>query len=699
MATGMAGRPALRERLSSDRVLQAVLLITAVGLLARVVGLGTRVAHQDEARVAYWTLRHAQSGVFEYRPIIHGPFLPIVDSWVMRLLGPSDFSARVVVALIGGALPIVALLYRGRLRDPEVVGLAALFAANPVLLYYSRFFRSDMIVVTFAMLSLGAFVRTYDTRNPRYLYLAAASLAVAMTAKENALLYPVCWLGALGLLFDHRLFLARVRESSPPTVARDTARDTVVGLWHWRWPLVRATLAFLAVIVFFYAPRGGGYGGYVSDHGVGLWRSLELLVFEANPSMFLAVLEQATVGTVDTFANSTWSEPHGNDYITFFSHFVNTLREGAVVVVALSVVGFLYDRYASDGARPVVAMAFYWGAVSVFGYPMATDIRAAWVTTHAIAPLAIPAAVGLGLIWRWGEEAFVDEDGAGVAIAMILLLLLAAFVGVSAYGQVYETPQEGDNQLVQYAQTSSTDMKAVLNGPVSDAAAGNEGVDVVFYGQEFNSNDEAAAKTPAAAGGGWFDRLPFAWYFEIHQDRMGDDGFAVNSTADPEDFARTDPERLPPVVITLADKSYYGAEATESDITQYLEGYRRFELERYSFRSAVAVYVRADWQAYADVESRLNRSNESRGEGPVEFNVTTNGTSTDGPDGPGQGAFGAPGPDGDRSGTAALAGPPAVALAARRRPSAEAARDPPRLRHARGGVGALNPTWHEPTGE
>jgi len=389
----MAGRPALRERLSSDRALQAVLLITALGLVARVVGLGARVAHQDEARVAYWTLRHAQTGVFEYRPIIHGPFLPIVDSWVMRLLGPSDFSARVVVAVIGGALPLTALLFRGRLRDSEVVGLAALFATNPVLLYYSRFFRSDLIVVTFAMLALGAFVRTYDTRNPNYLYLGAASLAVAMTAKENAILYPVCWLGALALLFDHRLFLSRVRESSPATVAWETLRDTVVGLWRWRWPLVRAGLAFFAVIVLFYAPRGGGYGGYVSDHGVGLWLSLELLLFEADPTMFFAVVEQATAGTVETFMDGPWSEPSNNPYITFFSDFVETLRAGAVVVVSLSVVGFLSDRYANDGARPLVALAFYWGAVSVFGYPIATDIRAAWVTTHAIAPLAIPAAV------------------------------------------------------------------------------------------------------------------------------------------------------------------------------------------------------------------------------------------------------------------------------------------------------------------
>jgi len=219
---------------------------------------------------------------------------------------------------------------------------------------------------------------------------------------------------------------------------------------------------------------------------------------------------------------------------------------------------------------------------------------------------------------------------------MTLLLLLAAFVGQGAYGQVYGAPQSQDNQLVQYAQTSSTDMETVLNGPVADAAEANRGVDVVFYGEEFNSNDEAAAKTPAEAGGGWFDRLPFAWYFEVKQHSMGDDGFDVNSTANPEAFARTDESRLPPVVIAKADEPYYGAEGTESDITQYLDGYRRFELQRYNYRSAVAVYVRADYEAYADVESRLNRAEPPRGDGPLEVNTTTSESS----DGPVRGALG-----------------------------------------------------------
>lgn len=53
----------------------AVSLLAAFALALRVVDLGTRVAHWDEGRVAYWVLRYLETGVWSYRPIIHGPFV------------------------------------------------------------------------------------------------------------------------------------------------------------------------------------------------------------------------------------------------------------------------------------------------------------------------------------------------------------------------------------------------------------------------------------------------------------------------------------------------------------------------------------------------------------------------------------------------------------------------------------------------
>ena len=104
-------------RTSLDRTTLAVLAIAALALLARLVFLGERVAHWDEGRVGYDILRYVATGAWEYRPIVHGPFLPQVNRFVFELLGASDFTARLVVAVVGGLFPLSALLFRERLRD------------------------------------------------------------------------------------------------------------------------------------------------------------------------------------------------------------------------------------------------------------------------------------------------------------------------------------------------------------------------------------------------------------------------------------------------------------------------------------------------------------------------------------------------------------------------------------------------------
>ena len=112
-----------------DRVTQAVVAVTALALLARLVGLGTRPFHWDEARVGYWTLRSLAVGAYEYRPVAGGPFLYVVGRWLVTLLGPSDAVARLPVALLGGLLPLAALLFRSAGepdgRDAPVAGLEA----------------------------------------------------------------------------------------------------------------------------------------------------------------------------------------------------------------------------------------------------------------------------------------------------------------------------------------------------------------------------------------------------------------------------------------------------------------------------------------------------------------------------------------------------------------------------------------------
>ncbi|MFC5366335.1 flippase activity-associated protein Agl23 [Salinirubrum litoreum] len=585
----------LLGRLAGDRsnVLLAVLFTTVAALVLRLYALGGRIFHWDEARVGYWLLRYHESGQLSYRPIIHGPFVPVVNDYLFTAAAafgmvPSDFLARLPVAVIGGLLPLAAWLFRDHLRDAEIVALAGLLALNPILVYYSRFMRSDLLVATFAVFALGFLVRAITVRDARYLTPAGVSLGLAFTTKENALIYVVCFAGAAALLLDHRLVtrredlldrLAEFRRASRSraladggqspsagsgdtgaTAPRSPTRPALVagGLREvarrfrgWWGHAVGALVGFFLVIVFFYAPRPD------------LWQAF------GNPAMLPGVVGEATVGSWEKFVG-TWASGGHQDhaYLPFLYGFLETLLHGAFVVIPFAVLGFLADRYSGDGPRDLVAFASYWGFVSILGYPIATDIEAPWATVHAIVPLAVPAAVGLAMIYRSGRASLSADDAVSTGLAA-LVILVAVGGAVGANVTYMNSTNDEHREVLQWAQPHN-DMKDTLL-EVRDVVRENEGTDVLFYGGYdgdeplFYVRNESDALQPPGPGGGeqnWLSRMPLPWYLEK---------WDANVTSTPPSEAGAPLQDPPPVVIVHEQN----LEQVEGQLETY-EGHRHY---------------------------------------------------------------------------------------------------------------------------
>lgn len=519
----------------SDRALLGLVAVTAVGLLARLVLLGARVQHFDEGRVGWWVLEFMRTGQFEYQPVIHGPFIQHVNTWVFALVGASDFSSRLVVALVGGLLPLVVFLFREHLRDDELVAVAAFLAFNPLLLYYSRFFRSSVLVAGFMFAAFGFLVRFYDTRRPRYVHLAVAFTALGFTAKENAVIYLLCWLGAGALVLVLNLY---ARPDGRTGVDRARAylaglslpgqRAVGRGVGH----LVLAVLVFLVVFVFFFAPRGSPDGLF---HALGTPGQL--------PAMFESVVEAVDDGYRYWFGHASdpgcYQDNVIDAYACFLGRSLEVLAGYAAPLVGLALLGTVAEHFAARRPRGLVLVASYWGFVSVFGYPLGTDVFGAWIMVNALVPLAIPAGVGVALVYRLGVDSYRDDDRVSVGVAAVLLLLVAGQVAAVGVTSSYLRPTADDNGLVQYAQPSQ-DWRGSLDD-IDRLAAANEGVDVLVYGDHFVDGDEQAVRTPACLQ--WFNTLPLAWYF----DKGGVD-VACAATTDELD-AR---DSMPPVVIVRA---------------------------------------------------------------------------------------------------------------------------------------------------
>ncbi|WP_137284297.1 flippase activity-associated protein Agl23 [Halorussus salinisoli] len=566
-----------RETLTrfASRTQLLVVGVTLVALVARFVNLGTRVAHQDEARVAYWALRFMETGVHEYRPIVHGPFLTIVDGHLFGAFGASDFTMRFVVALLSGLFPLSALLFRERLRDSETVAMALLLAFNPILLYYSRFYRNDVLLAGFMLVAFGFFVRAYDDRRPAYLYAGTAVFALAFTTKENALVYPVCWAGATVLLWDHRLFVERAGERGLFSVVWERVKRTALGVWNW-WPhFALAVFEFFAIVVFFYAPRKPDRLSGVDSPG--LYEAL------GSPLLLPTVVNEAVFGSWDKFVGQ-WGSGNQESYLSALKALWPVMQEGAIVLLAFAVLGFVVDRYTGERPRDAVSFAAYWGFASVLGYPVIVSNPFPWETIHVIVPLVVPAAVGLALIARLGVESATDGDALSATAAALVLLVVVGQVGATAVGTSYLDSQSEDNELVQYAQSSS-EMKPVLH-EVRDVAESNDGIDVMYYGDDPDfDGDNFHAPNPSShdvppAGDGWFARLPFAWYMELY-------GAETDSVKQAELLEGDD---KPPVVIALADASSCSKEYDSADdIDQYMEGYDRHEVQRYLHDSGCVI--------------------------------------------------------------------------------------------------------------
>jgi len=540
---------ALAEWLSTGRTaVVGVVSVTLVGLFARLLRLGARPMHFDEARVAFWILRANRTGEWQYRFIIHGPLVQHANRLLFDLFGTGDFVARLPVALVGAALPLAALLYRDRLRELEVVALAGVLALNPLLLYYSRFMRSDLLVGAFAFVTLGLLVRLYETRRPAYLYAASLAFALSFASKENAVVYVLCWGGMFGLVaglevLDPRRFRTRGRMVRRVRSLVADLRGRADGPWLARvvGHAVGAVALFLLATFFLFAPRAPPGGG------VGLYQSPLPATVGATVDSMEAGYNHWVGGSSEIAGCLGGAEGFWGKYACNLGRELSVLGRTSAAVGLLSLVGLLRE-FRAETPRVLVPAAFYWGVASLLGYPLGTDIIfPPWVTIHAVIPLAIPAAVGLVALGGWALDAVGARDGVSAAVTVVaVLVLVVSSLGVGAhFAYVAPTAYSTDSPaMVQFAQPEQAMNDAIA--ATERASAANEGLDVVVFNRDPDDGNSLVDM------GGVNDRtvpcmrfirgLPISWYLWSFDAQV--------DCADSRESLSTQLESEPPVVIT-----------------------------------------------------------------------------------------------------------------------------------------------------
>ena len=571
---------AVRRR---DHVVLAVAVIAALALVVRLAFLDHRGAHWDEARVAWWTLRYLDTGSWQYEPILHGPFLFHVNRWVFELLGPSDFTARLVVAVGGALLPLAALPFRGRLRDDETIALALLLAADPLLLYYSRFMRNDLLLAGVMLAALGLLLRSVDTGRRRYVFLAVPLVALGFTMKGNAILYLLCWAGAAGLVAlyarraDAPLDDYRGHAETAVDVARELTLTAGRTLRQHPGTAALAGLQFLVVVVWFYAPRG--------EEGATLNNAL------AAPSLWPSVILEATVGSAGRLVE-TWviGGGQGGLYPVALLMLVVLTLIPSLAVVALAGYGVHWEQTRPElpRPRPLVSFAVAWAGLSLLGYPLAVDLVAGWRPIHVVVPLTIPAAVGLATLARRARPVLADRVGGSslggpdrrtAGRAVLALAVVFAHVLIVGAATSFVFPGHQENVVGQPAHPDN-ELAGTAEVAVAVAQA-NDGLDVVYYGAYWRE--------------GLYTQFPLAWYFSAGNYEAGDDGEIRTQVRTDTAVLEEDP---PPVVVVLS----YQADAVEPSLDGYVCS--AHELDQWVARQpggfATQTYIYIDEEAMAN---------------------------------------------------------------------------------------------------
>jgi predicted membrane-bound mannosyltransferase len=172
------------------------------------------------------------------------------------------------------------------------------------------------------------------------------------------------------------------------------------------------------------------------------------------------------------------------------------------------------------------------------------------------------------------------DDSVDVGIALLLIVVLVGQMAGAGLWTVYLAPQEEENKVVQYAQPGG-DIKPVVQ-EMQAASAGNQGTDVLVYGEFYVDGDANATRTPACVK--WFNALPLPWYFAAHDS-------AVECAQTPTEL-RQQAGAQPPIVITRdqagGDEQRNPADVVREQFPEYEE--RTYELRTYGTETAFFVH-------------------------------------------------------------------------------------------------------------
>ncbi len=199
-------------RLNWEKI--AWILLILLAFVLRVYDVGARAISHDESLHTTYSYNLYNGAGFRHDPLMHGPLLFHLTALSYFIFGPSDFSARFPVVLLG--VGVVAMLWWARpwLGKLGAFLAAAMLTLSPTMLFHSRYIRHDMYAIFFALAVIILIYQYIQKGDKRLLVGMAAMLGLLYTTKEVAFIYVIILISFLILTLLWRLLTETWEEKS-----------------------------------------------------------------------------------------------------------------------------------------------------------------------------------------------------------------------------------------------------------------------------------------------------------------------------------------------------------------------------------------------------------------------------------------------------------------------------------------------------
>jgi uncharacterized protein (TIGR03663 family) len=176
-------------------VIPGVVLAFALALALRCPESGLRPMHNDEAVNALKFRALYENGVWRYDPSEHhGPALAYFTLAWLKLTRAPDFAhldearLRMVTVLFGIGVLLLLLLLADGLGPGATVAAALLTAVSPAMVFYSRYYIHEMLLVFFTLLALAAGWRYARKPSLGWAIVIGVAVGLMQCAKETFVL-------------------------------------------------------------------------------------------------------------------------------------------------------------------------------------------------------------------------------------------------------------------------------------------------------------------------------------------------------------------------------------------------------------------------------------------------------------------------------------------------------------------------------